>query len=200
MKISLTIKQLIKTGIHIGHQKNRWNTKMSSNILGIIKDIHILNIEETIIMLRIILNVLKEIIINRRNILIINNNIKNIDNVIKRISNKNIKYYTDKKWINGYLTNKINFVDNKRMPELLIIYDINNNLYAIKEANKLNIPIISIVDSNNNPALVTYPIPGNNESIQSMQLITNLLNNMIMNSIINEKLFYKYKYNIYKVM
>jgi len=197
MKISLTIKQLIKTGIHIGHQKNRWNIKMSHNILGIIKDTHILNLEETIIMLRITLNILKEIILNRKNILIVNN-LKNNNN-IQIIKNKYIDVITNDDWVNGYLTNKLYIIQKKRIPELIIIYDINNNLYTIKEANQLNIPIIAIADSNTDISHITYPIPGNNDSIESIELISNLINNVLMDNILNEKILFKKNYLFYKL-
>jgi small subunit ribosomal protein S2 len=198
IKISLTIKQLIKSGIHIGHQKNRWNTKMSSYIIGKINNINIINIEYTIIILRIITNLIKETVSNKGKLLIILNKIKYIKNIINKIYNKHIKYNTNNKIINGYLTNNKYINNHKYIPDIIIFFNINKNIETIKEANKLKIPIIALIDTNNNPINITYPIPGNNDSIQSIQLITNIINNAVLLGITNNNIFFKYKYDIYK--
>lgn len=194
--ISLTLKQLLKAGLHIGHQKKRWNPKMSMYLVGIIKDIHIINLEYTITVLRIIINFINDTIINKGKIMFLIDNINNINNVINTVSNKHIKYlYGDE--INGIFTNK-NLSTRSELPkifipDILFITNMNNYLYTINEANKLRIPIISFVDSNCNPELITYPIPGNNDSLQSFQLISNLINQTILYSIIKENIIFKNK-------
>ncbi len=57
-------------------------------------------------------------------------------------------------------------------PGALFVADVNNEMNAIKEARKLNIPIVAIVDTNADPSLVDYPIPANDDAIKSVQLIT----------------------------
>lgn len=57
----------------------------------------------------------------------------------------------------------------------LYVIDVNDELNAIKEARKLNIPIIAIVDTNADPSLVNYPIPANDDAIKSVQLITDYI-------------------------
>lgn len=56
-------------------------------------------------------------------------------------------------------------------PGLVFVVDVNNELNAIKEARKLNIPIVAIVDTNADPTLVDYPIPANDDAIKAIQLI-----------------------------
>jgi len=201
-KISLTLNQLLAAGLHIGHHKSRWNPRMSSYLFGTINDINILNLEQTILILRKSLNLLKEVAINRGKILLITNNTKNKDVQVK--SNKIIKYYTNN-WINGFLTNwrkvyalQINKKKNIfRIPDVLIVLNSSEYQFAIKEAMKLSIPIISIIDSNSNPLGITFPIPGNNSSIQSIQLLSNLINNAVIDGLYSEKKIFKYKYNIF---
>ncbi|KAJ3213081.1 37S ribosomal protein, mitochondrial [Dinochytrium kinnereticum] len=60
-------------------------------------------------------------------------------------------------------------------PDLLVVLDMPNNLTAIREANMLNIPVISICDTNCNPRLVSYPIAANDDSIVGVELIAGVL-------------------------
>jgi len=57
-----------------------------------------------------------------------------------------------------------------RLPDALFVIDIGHEDIAIKEAKKLGIPVIAIVDTNYDPALVDYPIPGNDDAIRAVQL------------------------------
>ncbi len=70
--------------------------------------------------------------------------------------------------------------DMKRIPEALIIVDITNDTIALKEAIRLNIPVIAILDTNADPTLVDYPIPANDDSIQAIQIIISELANAIL--------------------
>ncbi|ORY39367.1 hypothetical protein BCR33DRAFT_720203 [Rhizoclosmatium globosum] len=108
------------------------------------------------------------------------------------------------KWVGGSLTNKervlkrsVRFdpdrvtqlqTDDKdvldrqprvKLPDLVILLDMNNNLHAVREANQLNIPIIAITDSDCDPNLVQYPIPANDDSLSSVGLIAGLLSKAI---------------------
>ena len=65
-------------------------------------------------------------------------------------------------------------------PDVLIVIDQKRELTAIKEAKSLNIPIISILDTNCDPDLVDIPIPGNDDSIGSIRLILKTLSNSIV--------------------
>ncbi len=66
-----------------------------------------------------------------------------------------------------------------RLPAALFIVDINKENIAVREAIKLNIPIIAIVDTNTNPSLVEFPIPGNDDSIKSIDLIMSVITTQI---------------------
>ncbi len=68
-----------------------------------------------------------------------------------------------------------------RIPDVLIIIDQRRELTAIKEARSLNIPIVSILDTNCDPDLVDVPIPGNDDSIGSIKLILKTLGKSILN-------------------
>ena len=68
-----------------------------------------------------------------------------------------------------------------RVPDVIIVVDQRRELTAINEAINLNIPIISILDTNCDPDLVDIPIPGNDDSIGSIKLILKTLGKSILN-------------------
>jgi small subunit ribosomal protein S2 len=59
-----------------------------------------------------------------------------------------------------------------RLPDALFVIDIGHENIAVLEAKKLGIPVIAVVDTNYDPALVDYPIPGNDDAIRAVQLYT----------------------------
>ncbi len=63
----------------------------------------------------------------------------------------------------------------KRLPDMLYVVDTHREELAVKEANKVHIPIVGIVDTNTDPDLIDYPIPGNDDAIRSIKLITGIL-------------------------
>ncbi len=67
--------------------------------------------------------------------------------------------------------------DLNRLPAALFVVDIKREHIAIAEAQKLNIPVFAMVDTNSNPNEVDYPIPANDDSFKSISLITNHLSN-----------------------
>ncbi len=65
--------------------------------------------------------------------------------------------------------------DMKDMPGAVFVVDINKEHIAVAEAKKLNIPVVAIVDTNTDPELVDFPIPGNDDAIRSIKLFANLV-------------------------
>ena len=70
--------------------------------------------------------------------------------------------------------------DMPRTPDVMIVVDQRRELTAIKEAISLNIPVISILDTNCDPDIVDIPIPGNDDSIGSIKLLLNTLGSNIL--------------------
>ena len=67
----------------------------------------------------------------------------------------------------------------KRLPAALVVIDVCNELNAVREANKLNIPIVAIVDTNGDPSLVDYPVAANDDAVKSVQVITGLFSEAV---------------------
>ena len=70
--------------------------------------------------------------------------------------------------------------DMKRLPDAIIVVDAQYEDTAIREAKRLDIPVIAIVDSNTNPNKVDYPIPANDDSMRTIQLIISALADTIV--------------------
>jgi len=117
----------------------------------------------------------------------ISNSIKRLDNLEEKISkdeNKiskkellNLKRERDK------LNNAIGGIRNmSTLPDLIIVLDTVKDKIAVKEAVKLNIPVMGICDSNSDPNFINYPIPGNDDAIRSIDLYINLFSETIVNA------------------
>jgi len=101
----------------------------------------------------------------------------------------------ESKMTTGELTNKYNKLEVQRFqeeidnmntfyggikemnskPGAVIVFDIVNDNLAVKEAVKLNIPVVGVADTNSNPSLVKYPIPANDDAIKAIQLIADYI-------------------------
>lgn len=74
------------------------------------------------------------------------------------------------------------------LPGAMFVVDINNEEIAVKEAKKLGIPVVGLVDTNCNPDLVDYVIPGNDDAIRAIKLIAGIMANAVIEA--NEGIAY----------
>ena len=72
--------------------------------------------------------------------------------------------------------------DMKRLPDVIVVVDGKTESIAIEEAKKLEIPIVCIVDSNTNPLVCDYPVPANDDSIRTIQLLITEISNVIVSA------------------
>jgi small subunit ribosomal protein S2 len=68
----------------------------------------------------------------------------------------------------------------QEMPGAMIAVDINREAIAVKEASRMNIPVVALVDTNSDPDLAQYPIPGNDDAIRGIKLVLNVLADAIL--------------------
>ena len=73
-------------------------------------------------------------------------------------------------------------VDMRKVPEMIFIIDTNIESLAVKEAVKLHIPIVAILDTNSDPTDIKFPIPGNDDARRSINLYCDLLKNTILDA------------------
>ena len=69
------------------------------------------------------------------------------------------------------------------LPDILFVIDTNKEKLAVEEANKLNIPVVAVLDSNSDPQGVTYPIPGNDDAIRAITMYCDLVSSAVLDGI-----------------
>ena len=74
-------------------------------------------------------------------------------------------------------------VNMKRLPDALVVIDVCHNQNAVKEAKKLNIPVVAIVDTNGDPEPIDYPIAANDDAVKSIKVIFDTFNEAIKDAL-----------------
>ncbi len=69
------------------------------------------------------------------------------------------------------------------LPDILFVIDTNKEAIAIQEANKLKIPVVAILDSNSDPAGITYPVPGNDDAMRAVHLYCELVSSAVLDGL-----------------
>ena len=72
------------------------------------------------------------------------------------------------------------------LPDILVVIDTNKEAIAVAEANKLNIPVVGVIDSNSKPDGITYPVPGNDDAIRAINLYCDLMVGSVLDGIQQE--------------
>jgi len=204
-----TVDQLLESRVHLGHRRSRWNPKMAPYIQGIREGIHVLDLDKTTSLLGRALRVVAKVLKNGGGLLVVGNRRENsllVSALGSRYKDR-VSFVTTK-WVGGTLTNWETFTSakrgllskrktkNKRMtqylqgfsdtvgqPDLIILLNTNNNRLVIREANSLSIPTVGIVDTNSDPSGITYPVPGNDDSVRSQFFYCQALSYVINKSL-----------------
>ena len=117
----------------------------------------------------------------------ISNSIKKLEKINQDLSSEN-RGFTKKELLKmSILRDKLQrslggISSMKNVPDLVFIIDTNYESLAIKEAIKLNIPIIAILDTNSNPDGIDFPVPGNDDARRSIDLYCSLIKETIENA------------------
>jgi small subunit ribosomal protein S2 len=208
-----TMRDLLKAGVHFGHQTRYWNPKMSKFIFGARNKIHIINLEHTLPALNGALESIENMASNKNKVLFVGTK-RAASKIIKEEATRAKMPYVNHRWLGGMLTNYKTIRQSIRrlrdlesqssdgtfekltkkealmrqremeklersiggikemggLPDALFVIDVDHERIAIKEANKLGIPVIGVVDTNSDPDGVDYVIPGNDDAIRAIQI------------------------------
>ena len=221
---NVSIKQLLEAGVHLGHKTLRWNPKMKKFIYGEKNSIHIIDLTQTVVLIK---NAMKEVhkcIASGGKILIVSTKKQAAETVFKLATDTD-QFYVNYRWLGGMLTNwktiqnsikRLKKLENdlskedigftkkeilklekekeklkrslggisnmNKVPEMIFIIDTNIESLAVKEAIKLKIPIVAILDSNSDPIGISHPIPGNDDARRSIDLYCELLKQTILDA------------------
>ena len=221
---SVTIKNLLEAGVHLGHKTFRWNPQMSKYIFGSKNSIHIIDLVQTLEMINTALLEIHKCITSGGKILFVSTK-KQATDSIASLAKDTSQFYVNHRWLGGMLTNwktisnsikrykKLSIdlkkentgftkkeilkmglqrdklerslggiADMIKIPDMIFIIDTNIEELAVKEALKLSIPIVAIVDTNSNPVGINYPIPGNDDARRAINLYCELIKQTILDA------------------
>jgi small subunit ribosomal protein S2 len=211
----ITMKELLESGVHFGHQTKRWNPKMKQYIFGARNGIYIIDLQKTVRMFRRVYDFVIDTVANGKMLLFVGTK-KQARDAIYEEANRCEMFYVHNRWLGGMLTNfqtikksieRLNYLntisndgsinlfpkkerlklekervklDNNLggirtmndLPGAIFVVDPKNEAIAVREGKRLGIPIIAIVDTNCNPDDIDYIIPGNDDAIRAIRLIT----------------------------
>ncbi len=156
-----TIAEMISSGVHYGHKKNRWNPQMSPFIYGSKGDIHIIDLTKTYTLLQQTLNILQNYAKSNAKILFVGTK-KQASTVIEEFARKCEQYYVNHRWLGGMLTNRITISSSiktlKKLEEELnnpeSIASKKEKISMSRKYEKLNRSLGGIKELNSLPDLV----------------------------------------------
>jgi len=215
----VTIRQLLDSGVHFGHQTRRWNPKVKRFILTERSGIHIIDLQQSLAYIDKAYEFVKETVAHGGTILFVGTK-KQAQEVLAEQATRVGQPYVNQRWLGGLLTNfstvskrlarmkeleELDFEDPaasgftkkelllkrreldklhkslggirnlQKTPSALWVVDAKREHLAIDEAKKLGIPVIGILDTNADPDEFQYPIPGNDDAIRSVSLLTRII-------------------------
>ena len=211
----ITMKSLLESGVHFGHQTRRWNPRMRRYIFTQRNGIHIIDLQQTMGLINDAYRAMMELSVNGGKVLFVGTK-KQAQDVIAAEAERTGQWYVNQRWLGGTLTNfqtikgridhmkrlqeqrdtgylarlpkkevvRLTHMLEKlekyftglrnmdRLPSALFVIDIGKEDICIAEARRLKIPIFAIVDTDCDPGLVSHPVPGNDDAVRSIRLIT----------------------------
>ena len=187
----ITMKQLLEAGVHFGHHTRRWNPKMAEYIFTERNGIYIIHLEKTVKKFEEAYMFVRDLAANNGTILFVGTK-KQAAEAIKEEATRCGQYYVNVRWPGGMLTNfktirksiaRLNSLEKNlggiknmdTLPDAVFIVDPRKEHIAVLEAKKLGIPVIAIVDTNCDPDDADYIIPGNDDAIRAIKLISSVL-------------------------
>lgn len=178
VKEMTNLRELLKSRVHLGHKTGMWNPLMKRYIHGCRDGIHIIDLDMTLEHLQLALNVAGHIAYRNGIILFVNER-SQFERLVQQTARDCGEYVVTQRWRGGTLTNSIMLLGTLRLPDLAIFLSVPPSKTAIKEVAMCNIPSIGIVDTDCNPNLITYPIPGNDDTPSAMKLYCRLFCDII---------------------
>ncbi len=215
---TVSMKDLLTSGVHFGHQTRRWNPKMKQFIFGERGGIYIIDLQKTTVLIDEACDFLKKTAERGGSVLFVGTK-KQCQETIQEQAERVGMPYVSNRWLGGLLTNfatlnkrikrmhelrhlsedgSLDLLPTReamqlradlrkleqnlggvggmdRLPAAVFVVDPRKEAIVVKEARKLKIPIIGLVDTNCDPDEIDYIIPGNDDAIRSCGLIVRVM-------------------------
>ncbi|XP_023485062.1 small ribosomal subunit protein uS2m isoform X2 [Equus przewalskii] len=183
VKELFSVRSLFDARVHLGHKAGCRHRFMEPYIFGSRLDQDIIDLEQTAAHLQLALNFTAHVAYRQGIILFVGRN-RQFSHLIENTARDCGEYAHTRYFKGGLLTNAPLLLGPMvRLPDLIIFLHTLNNVFephvAVRDAAKMNIPTVGIVDTNCNPTLITYPVPGNDDSPPSIQLFCRLFRTTI---------------------
>ena len=229
----VSMKQMLETGVHFGHQTRRWNPKMRPFIFGARNGIHIIDLQQTVKLYRTAHDKIVETVANGGRVLFIGTK-RQAQEAVAAEAGRAGQFHVTNRWMGGTLTNfatiqksierlkkleamfadgSVNRYQKKeiltlqremakleltlggikdmdRLPQLAFIIDPNREEIAVKECRKLGIPIVAVTDTNCDPDVIDYIIPGNDDAIRAIKLFVTAMQTPVGTQFLVKNLFF----------
>lgn len=171
--------------MHMGHRTKLWNPAMAPYLLGHRNGMHVINLDKTAILLRSALRAVSQMAENDCTFLWLGPKDPQKAKIVEKQAQKAGAFTIDgERWIGGTLTNPIKSNQaqrfNYRVPDCVFMVDIRRHMPALREAKLCGIPTIGIADSDCDPRMLTYPIPGNDDAAYAIFLYCSLMKHAIL--------------------
>ncbi len=213
----VSMRELLDSGVHFGHQTRRWNPKMKRFIFAERNGIYIIDIQQSLALIDSAYEFIKETVAKGGHILFVGTKKQAHQPIIEQAARVGMPYVTER-WLGGMLTNfptvykRIQRLkelealesqndqlltkkellvlrrerekltrnlqgirDMTKLPSAIWVVDTKKEHLAVQEAHKLGIPVVAILDTNCDPDEVDYKIPGNDDAIRSIHLLTRVI-------------------------
>jgi len=176
-----TLSALIAASAHLGHSKSLMNPNFMPYAYGVRADITIIDLDQTLPLLRRAASLTRAIAARDGTIVFVGTR-KDLQPAVVKAAERigPQAYNVGERWLPGTLTNRFTMFgagikEQRVIPDLVIFLNPLANMNAIRECAIQHVPTIGIVDSNVDPRIVMYPIPANDESTRTAELITGML-------------------------
>ncbi len=217
----VTMRELLDSGVHFGHQTRRWNPKMKRFIFTERNGIYIIDIQQSLGLIDSAYEFVKDVVAKGGHVLYVGTKKQAQEPIIQQSARVGMPYVTER-WLGGMLTNfptvykriqrlkelealesandqlltkkellvlrrereklnkNLNGIRNMtKLPSAIWVVDTKKEHLAVAEAKKLGIPVIAILDTNCDPDEVDFKIPGNDDAIRSIGLLTRVITDAI---------------------
>ncbi|XP_034752107.1 28S ribosomal protein S2, mitochondrial [Etheostoma cragini] len=173
-----SLKDLFDARVHLGHKKGCRHRLMEPYLYGCRLDQDVIDLDQTVEHLQQALNFTAHVAYRGGVILFVSRQ-RQFCHLVEATAKNCGEYAHTRYWQGGLLTNApIQYGPGVRLPDLIIFLSTLNNVFqphvGIRDAAKMNIPTVGVVDSNCNPSLVTYPVPGNDDTPVAMEMYCRL--------------------------
>ncbi|MET9152380.1 30S ribosomal protein S2 [Streptomyces griseoflavus] len=225
----VTMRELLESGVHFGHQTRRWNPKMKRFIFTERNGIYIIDLLQSLSYIDRAYEFVKETVAHGGTVMFVGTK-KQAQEAIAEQATRVGMPFVNQRWLGGMLTNfstvykrlqrlkeleQIDFEDvaasgltkkellvlsrekaklektlggireMQKVPSAVWIVDTKKEHIAVGEARKLNIPVVAILDTNCDPDEVDYKIPGNDDAIRSVTLLTRVIADAVAEGLIS---------------